>query len=200
MTIEDAIQSRRAIKAYDPDFQLSREEKDELLRLALHAPSAFNLQHVRLVEVSDPALRAQIREVGWNQAQMTEASMLVVVCAKLDSWEADARRVWEGAPEQVQDYMAGAIDNYYRGKPQVQRDETMRSCGLLAQTLMLAARGKGLDSCPMDGFDFDAVARLINLPANHVIGLMVAVGKRTLEPKPRVGKLPFDELVLRDRF
>ncbi len=200
MTIEEAIQSRRAIKAYDPDFQLSREEKDELLRLALHAPSAFNLQHVRLVEVSDPALRAQIREVGWNQAQMTEASMLVVVCAKLDSWEADARRVWEGAPEQVQDYMAGAIDNYYRGKPQVQRDETMRSCGLLAQTLMLAARGKGLDSCPMDGFDFDAVARLINLPANHVIGLMVAVGKRTVEPKPRVGKLPFDELVLRDRF
>lgn len=52
----------------------------------------------------------------------------------------------------------------------------------------------------MDGFDFDAVARLINLPANHVIGLMVAVGKRTVEPKPRVGKLPFDELVLRDRF
>ncbi len=200
MTIEDAIQSRRAIKAYDPDFQLSREEKDELLRLALHAPSAFNLQHVRLVEVSDSALRAQIREVGWNQAQMTEASMLVVVCAKLDSWEADARRVWEGAPEQVQDYMAGAIDNYYRGKPQVQRDETMRSCGLLAQTLMLAARGKGLDSCPMDGFDFDAVARLIKLPANHVIGLMVAVGKRTVGPKPRVGKLPFDELVLRDRF
>ncbi|MCQ4235212.1 nitroreductase family protein [Pseudomonas stutzeri] len=200
MTIEEAIQSRRAIKAYDSDFQLSREEKDELLRLALHAPSAFNLQHVRLVEVSDPALRAQIREVGWNQAQMTDASMLVVVCAKLDRWEADVRRVWEGAPEQVQDYMAGAIDNYYRGKPQVQRDETMRSCGLLAQTLMLAARGKGLDSCPMDGFDFDAVARLINLPANHVIGLMVAVGKRTVEPKPRVGKLPFDELVVRDRF
>lgn len=42
---------------------------------------------------------------------------------------------------------------------------------------MLVARGQGLDSCPMDGFDFDAVARLINLPDNHVIGLMVAVGK-----------------------
>lgn len=200
MNIQEAIQTRRAVKAYDPEFKLSREEKDELLRLALLAPSAFNLQHVRLVEVSDPALRAHIREVGWNQAQMTDASMLVVVCAKLDSWEADARRVWDGAPEQVQDYMAGAIDNYYRDKPQVQRDETMRSCGLMAQTLMLAARGKGLDSCPMDGFDFDAVARLINLPANHVIGLMVAVGKRTVEPKPRVGQLPFDERVIRDRF
>lgn len=200
MQIEEAIQTRRAVKAYDTSFKLSREEKNELLQMALLAPSAFNLQHVRLVEVSDPALRAQIREVGWNQAQMTDASMLVVVCAQLDSWEKNVRRVWEGAPNEVQDYMAGAIDNYYRGKPQVQRDEAMRSCGLMAQTLMLAARGKGLDSCPMDGFDFDAVGKLINLPDNHAIAMMVAVGKRTVEPKPRVGKLPLDEVIIRDRF
>ncbi|WP_312451310.1 nitroreductase family protein [Stutzerimonas nitrititolerans] len=200
MHIDEAIQSRRAVKAYDSSFQLSREEKDELLRLALLAPSAFNLQHVRLVEVSDPALRAQIRQVGWNQAQMTDASMLVVVCAQLDSWEKNVRRVWEGTPSEVQDYMAGAIDTYYRDKPQVQRDETMRSCGLMAQTLMLAARGKGLDSCPMDGFDFEAVGKLINLPENHVIAMMVAVGKRAVDPKPRVGKLPFDEVIIRDRF
>jgi len=200
MHIEEAITTRRAVKGYDPAFVLSAEEKNDLLRLALLAPSAFNLQHVRLVEVSDPALRAQIREAGWGQAQMTDASMLVVVCAQVDSWEKNVKRVWEGAPPEVQDYMAGAIDAYYRDKPQVQRDETMRSCGLMAQTLMLAARGKGLDSCPMDGFDFDAVARLIRLPANHVIGLMVAIGKQTIEPKPRIGKLPFDEVVLRNHF
>ncbi|MDF3936936.1 nitroreductase family protein [Pseudomonas citronellolis] len=200
MHIDEAIRSRRAIKGYDASFSLSREEKDELLQLALLAPSAFNLQHVRAVEVSDPQLRAHIREVAWGQAQVTDASMLVVVCAQLDSWERNARRVWDGAPQEVQDYMAGAIDGYYRGKPQVQRDETMRSCGLFAQTLMLAARGKGLDSCPMDGFDFDAVAKLINLPDNHVIGLMVAVGKQTVAAKPRVGKLALDEAVIRDRF
>ncbi|MNR14240.1 putative NAD(P)H nitroreductase MhqN [compost metagenome] len=96
--------------------------------------------------------------------------------------------------------MAGAIDTYYRGKPQVQRDEVMRSCGLVAQTLMLAARGKGLDSCPMDGFDFDAVADLIRLPENHAIGLMVAVGKQAIEARPRIGKLAFDEAVIRNRF
>ena len=200
MHIEEAITTRRAVKGYDPAFVLSAEEKNDLLRLALLAPSAFNLQHVRLVEVSDAALRAQIREAGWGQAQMTDASMLVVVCAQVDSWEKNVKRVWEGAPSEVKDYMAGAIDAYYRDKPQVQRDETMRSCGLMAQTLMLAARGKGLDSCPMDGFDFDAVAKLIRLPANHVIGLMVAIGKQTIEPKPRIGKLPFDEVVLRNHF
>ena len=51
-----------------------------------------------------------------------------------------------------------AIDQYYRGKDQVQRDEAMRSCGIAAQTLMLAAKSMGYDSCPMDGFDFDEVA------------------------------------------
>ncbi len=196
----EAIQTRRSTRGYDPEFILSQAEKDELLELALLAPTAFNLQHVRLVEVSDPALRAQIRAVGWDQAQITEASMLVVVCAQLDSWEQNAERVWEGAPEEVKAFMVGAIDGYYRDKPQVQRDEVMRSCGLVAQTLMLAARAKGLDSVPMDGFDFAAVGELIKLPANHVIGLMIAVGKRNVEHKPRVGKLPFTETVLHNTF
>ncbi|WP_375740486.1 nitroreductase family protein [Pseudomonas boanensis] len=200
MHIDDAIRSRRAIKGYDTNHSLSREEKDELLQLALLAPTAFNLQHVRLVEVSDPALRQRIRDVAWDQAQVTEASMLVVVCARLDAWEKDAARVWADAPQPVQDSMAGAIDTYYRDKPRVQRDEVMRSCGLVAQTLMLAARGKGLDSCPMDGFDFDAVADLIRLPENHTIGLMVAVGKQAIEAKPRIGKLAFDEAVIRNQF
>ncbi|AOE88012.1 nitroreductase family protein [Pseudomonas sp. TCU-HL1] len=200
MHIDEAIRSRRAIKAYDTNHSLSREEKDELLQLALLAPTAFNLQHVRLVEVSDPALRQRIRDVAWDQAQVTEASMLVLVCARLDAWEKDAARVWAEAPQPVQDFMSGAIDTYYRGKPQVQRDEVMRSCGLVAQTLMLAARGKGLDTCPMDGFDFDAVADLIRLPENHAIGLMVVVGKQAVAARPRIGKLAFDEAVIRNQF
>lgn len=64
---------------------------------------------------------------------------------------------------------------------------------------MLVARGQGLDSCPMDGFDFDAVARLINLPDNHVIGLMVAVGKKAVEPYAQ-RQAAAEELVIRDRF
>ncbi|QEY65446.1 nitroreductase family protein [Metapseudomonas lalkuanensis] len=200
MHIDDAIRSRRAIKNYDTRYSMSREDKDALLELALLAPTAFNLQHVRLVEVSDPALRQRIRDVAWDQAQVTEAAMLVIICARLDAWEQDSARVWAEAPQPVQEFMAGAIDTYYRGKPQVQRDEVMRSCGLVAQTLMLAARGKGLDSCPMDGFDFDAVADLIRLPENHAIGLMVAVGKQTAPARPRIGKLAFDEAVIRDQF
>ncbi len=96
--------------------------------------------------------------------------------------------------------MAGAIDQYYRDRPQTQRDEVMRSAGIFAQTLMLLAQEHGLDSCPMDGFDFDAMAKLVNLPEDHVVCLMIAVGKSASEPYPRVGKLPFDEVIIQNTF
>ena len=81
-----------------------------------------------------------------------------------------------------------------------ERDEAMRSCGIAAQTLMLAARDMGYDSCPMDGFDFDAVAELINLPEHHVVAMFVAIGKAVKPAWPRPGQLPLSEVVIADRF
>ena len=196
----DAIRTRRAVKHFDPAHRLTAAEEQTLFELALTAPSAFNLQHGRLVKVDDPALRQSIREVAWNQAQVTDASLLLVLTADLASWRKHAGRIWQEAPGPVQDFMTGAIDAYYRDKPLVQRDETMRSGGILAQTLMLAARAMGYDSCPMDGFDFDAVARLVNLPDDHVIVMMVAICKALEPARPRIGKLPVDEVVVRNRF
>lgn len=79
----------------------------------------------------------------------------------------------------------------------VQRDEAMRSCGLAAQTLMLAAKSMGYDSCPMDGFDFDAVGRL---PEDHVITMFVAIGKSTQPSWPRGSHLLFERVVLTRSF
>lgn len=148
MHIFDAIRSRRAVKYFDPEFKLSAEKQTELLDLAMQSPTAFNLQHWRFVVVDDPTIRQQIRAVAWDQAQVTDASMLVILCADVNSWEKNAARVWAGAPDAVREMMVPAIDAYYRDKPQVQRDEIMRSCGIAGQTLMLAARAMDLDSAP----------------------------------------------------
>ena len=69
----------------------------------------------------------------------------------------------------------------------ISRDEAMRSCGFAAQTIMLAARQMGLDSCPMVGFEYDELAELINLPENHMIVMMVVVGKRAENAAERGG-------------
>jgi len=199
MKTEEAIRYRRAVKQYDPAHQMSDDEINKLLSLALLSPTAFNIQNWRFVIVSDPELRKQIREVAWDQSQVTDTSLFIVMCADLNSWKQPAR-YWVNAPKEVQEFMIPAIDDYYRGKEQVQRDEAMRSCGIVAQTLMLAAKSMGYDSCPMDGFDFKKVAELIHLPDDHVIAMFVAIGKCTKEAWPRPGQLDLDEVVIKNRF
>ena len=200
MKTVDAIRSRRAVKHYDANHDMTEEEVNELLSLAVLSPTAFNIQNWRFVVVTDPALRKQIREVAWDQAQVTDTSLFIVLCADLKSWEKQPGRYWVNAPQEVQEFMIPAIDDYYRGKDQVQRDEAMRSCGIVAQTLMLAAKSMGYDSCPMDGFDFDKVADLIHLPEDHVIAMFVAIGKGTKEAWPRPGQLGLDEVVIKNSF
>lgn len=76
----------------------------------------------------------------------------------------------------------------------------MRSCGMAAQTIMLAAKEMGYDTCPMDGFDYDAVGKLINLPPNHAVAMFVAVGKPTQAAWGRPSAIPEKEAVIIDRF
>jgi nitroreductase len=76
----------------------------------------------------------------------------------------------------------------------------MKSCGFAAQTIMLAAKQMGLDSCPMGGFEYDEIAKIINLPEDHIIVMMVIVGK-ALEPAgQRGGQLAIDEVVFENKF
>jgi len=196
----DAIEQRRAIKQFDPSHRLSETEEARLLSAALLSPTAFNIQNWRLVAVRDPALRQQIRAHAWDQAQVTDASLLLVLCADLNAWEREPARYWRNASDGVRDFMLPAIDAYYRDRDQVQRDEAMRSCGILAQTLMLGAKSLGYDSCPMDGFDFEAVGKLIRLPDDHVMAMMLAVGKATAPAWPRGGQLTLDQVMLKNTF
>lgn len=200
MSVATAIETRRAVKSFDPEHRMTQEEIDRLMSLAMLAPTAFNIQNWRFVLVQDPELRKQVRAVSWDQAQVTDASLLVVLTADLKSWEKQPERYWANVTQPVRDYLVSAIDQYYRGKEQVQRDEGMRSCGIAAMALMLAATEMGYGSCPMDGFDFDAVAKLLNLPANHTPAMFVAIGKGIKEAYPRGGQLAMDEVVIRNKF
>lgn len=196
----EAIKNRRSIKEYDPQHVMSAEEKEQLLSLAMLSPTAFNIQNWRYVIISDIDLRNKIKEAAWGQPQITDASLLIILCADLKAWEKEPIRYWKNSPEEVKDFVLPAIEGYYKNKDQVQRDEAMRSCGIAAQTLMLSAKSMGYDSCPMDGFDFGAVAELINLPNDHVISMFVAVGKATKEAWERPGQLELSDVVIDNRF
>ncbi len=200
MNVSQAIQERRSVKAYDPQHKMTEAEIQQLLSLAMLSPTAFNIQNWRFVVVTDPALRKEIRKVSWDQAQVEDASILIVLTADLKAWEKAPERYWQNAPKPVQDFLVPAIGQYYTGNELVQRDEAMRSCGMAAMTIMLAAKEMGYDTCPMDGFDFDAVAKLLNLPDDHTPVMFVVVGKALKPAQPRGGQLAMNEVVIYNKF
>ena len=200
MNVSTAIKSRRAIKAFDPSHRISKDETEQLLSLALLSPTSFNIQNWRFLMVCDPELRRQIRAVAWDQAQVTDASLLIVLTADLKSWAKEPARYWRNAPQPVQEFILPAIEQFYNGHEQVQRDEAMRSCGIVAMTLMLAAQEMGYASCPMVGFDFDKVGKLINLPVDHVVAMFVTIGKGVKDAWARDGRIAMSEAVITDRF
>ncbi len=200
MNVQEAIQNRRAVKSFDAAHKMSDADFKKLMDMTLMAPSSFNIQHWRFVRVTDAAKRQAIREAAWNQSQITDASEVLIICADIKAWEKDPTQYFNGAPAEVQKSLADMMVNFYNGREWIQRDEAMRSVGIVAQTLMLAAQEIGYDTCPMIGFDQDAVAKIINLPSDHAIGMIVTIGKKTEESRPRVGKLAFDTLVKTNGF
>ncbi|MCJ8329595.1 MAG: nitroreductase family protein [Lentisphaeria bacterium] len=196
----EAIESRRSIKLYDADHEMTDVEIDKLLSLAMLSPTAFNIQNTRFLIVRDPAIRQEIREASWDQEQVTDASLLIVLCADLKAWDKDPARYWEKAPQDIQELLVPTIGDYYADKDDVQRDEAMRSCGIAAQTLMLTAKAMGYDSCPMDGFDFEKVGEIVNLPEDHIISMFVVIGKGIQDAWERPGQLPMDEVCIQNSF
>lgn len=199
MEILEAIEKRRAIKHFDTEHRMSDAEINQLMSTTILSPTSFNIQNWRFVIVQDPALRQEIRKAAWDQAQVSEASLLIVLCADNKSWE-EPERYWETAPEETRNFLVNAIKGFYKDRKDLVRDEAMRSCGIAAQTIMLTAKSMGYDSCPMVGFDFDKVAELINLPQDHVVSMLVVVGKAIQEAYPRGGQLPLEEVVIHDKF
>ncbi len=200
MDVLDTIEARRSTRHFDPEHRMSAAEFDALMHYVRCAPTAFNIQNWRFVAVQDTELRAEIRQAAWNQPQITEASLLLVLCLDLKSWAKSPHHYWRNAPPHVAESMVRQIEHFYRDDAQLQRDEGMRSCGIAAQTAMLAAKGLGYDSCAMDGFDFKRVAHLINLPPDHRISLIVTIGKAVNPPYPRSGPVANADVVFRDTF
>ncbi len=196
----EAIETRRSIRSFDPKHKMSAKERKKLLSLAMLSPTALNIQNWRFVVVEDKKLREKIRKAAWDQPQVTDSSLFVILCADTMSWKKRPERYWRKRGKRDRDTHVEVTLDFYEGRDEFQRDEAIRSCAMAAQTLMLAARAMGYDSCPMDGFDFDKVARLIKLPKDHIITMVVDIGKATEEPPVRAGQLPMKEVVIKDRF
>ena len=177
----DCILSRSSTKYYDPTATLSDDQIRELVRIGTSAPTSFHLQNWRFIAVRSPEAKARLRPIAWNQAPITEAAVTFIVCGQLADSSVIPERL---APlveagimpaKTVPEWEIPARDLYME-YPQRQRDEAVRTGTFGAAAMMYAARGLGLGSTPMIGFDAEAVAREFGLAGDEVPVMLLSVG------------------------
>jgi nitroreductase len=202
LDVLQAVFRRRSVKYFDGSYRMPEEDETKLLEATIQSPTSFNVQHWRFVILRDSELRSRIRhEFAGGQAQITDASLLVLFTADVKSWEKAPERYWHNTTDDVRGRLVGAIGPFHIARgDEYQRDEAHWSIGMAMQTLMLAAQELGYESCPMIGYNLEEVAKLVNLPEDHVMGPMVAIGKGIKDPWPKPGQLPLNEVVFEDRF
>lgn len=194
MEFSEIIQQRRSIKSYQPGKEISDAELKELMQEVVLSPSSFNMQHWTFIAVRDTEIRESIQQAAWGQEQVGTCSVLLVICGKLDAYK-DAPKIYQGTPQGVQEKVLPMIKNFYDGKEQLQRDEAIRSASLAAMVLMLAAHNRGWATVPMIGFDPEAVSKLVNLKSNYIPVMLMTLGYKKDDPRPRDYRRPIEEVV-----
>ena len=194
MEFSEIVQQRRSIKSYLPDKEISDAELKELMQEVVLSPSSYNLQHWTFIAVRDNSLKEKIQAAAWGQEQVLTCSVLLVVCGKLNAYQ-DAPEIYKDTPQGIQEKVLPIIKDFYDGKGQLQRDEAIRSASLAAMILMLAAQNRGWATVPMIGFDPEAVSKLANLRPNYIPAMLMTLGYKKDDPRPRDYRRPIEEIV-----
>lgn len=196
----EAIKTRRAIKKFDNAYKMTAEQVNSLMKLTILSPTSYNQQNWRFITVTDQSVKEEISKAARGQPQPSDGSLVIILCGNMSAWKEEPLRYWKNSTAEKQEHVKNALHAKYSDSPQNRRDEAIRSCGFAGQTIMLAARQMGLDSCPMVGFEYDELAKIINLPDDHMIVLMIVVGKAAEPANPRGGQLALDEVVFENKF
>ncbi len=175
-----ALEWRYATKKFDASRIIPAPIWQALERSLVLAPSSFGLQPWKFFVVDDSALRAKLRAAAWNQAQITDASHLVVLARRSPLEVADVaafiQRLSEvrGAPlESLAGYRA-MIEGFITAPTFRADDWTARQVYIALGGFLSAAALLGVDACPMEGFDPKVFDDLLGLPSQGYRATVVA--------------------------
>ncbi|MCX7794276.1 MAG: nitroreductase family protein [Thermodesulfovibrionales bacterium] len=204
MDVIGAIRTRRSINFFDPSKKIPEDGLKELIEISNLAPSSFNLQPWKVIIVTDPEKKKILRKCAFDQPKVEEASAVLIIIADPASVEENIERVLNSW--QQLGYMRQEMRGVYKdmasklyGEPASLKRKlfAVKNASLFAMTLMLAAKGLGFDTHPMDGFDEDCVKREFNIPEDKIIPMLIAVGylREGITLLPRAWRRDYTEFV-----
>lgn len=205
--IRQALAWRYATKQFDTEKKLSTEEIDGLLETMRMAPTSFGLQPWKAILVKDPELRKKLRDAGWGQAQVTDASHFVVLAVRktidekyVDEYLALVAKTRGITVGDLAGFRQMLVKFVNGSDPIWLREWAARQAYIALGFALEAAALQNIDAAPMEGFDpqkFDEILGLAALDLESKV--MVGFGYRSAEDKyAELAKVRFprEELVV----
>ncbi len=185
LTIVEAIETRRSIRNYVQE-PTNQDDLATILRLTSLAPSSGNAQPWRLVVIQNKDLQQQLRNVAYDQQQITGAPVVVVFYSDMEDMLAKAEEtVHPGmGEEQVKLRAEGTRQNFSQMSIEQRAHWANGQTNIALGFFLLAAHGIGYSTSPMLGFMPDKVKELLNLPPHVEVAAIVALGRAAEEGFP----------------
>lgn len=166
------LQWRYAAKKMNPAKKVPQEKVERILEAARLAPTSSGLQPFEIIVVTDPAVRAKIQPIAWNQAQITEGSQLLVFAA-WDNYTADRINMMFDLTndqrgfknEGWENYRQMLLNSYPQRDAEVNFQHAARQAYIGMSAALIAAAFEEVDSTPMEGFDPNALDEILGLRA-----------------------------------
>jgi nitroreductase len=186
------LQWRYAVKKFDPSKKIPTEAWDVLEQSLILTPSSFGLQPWKFFVVDNPALRQELLANSWNQAQVVEASHLVVLAIKKEMGDAEVDRYIQDMSDKRNvpiDGLAG-LNKMIKGfmanpdKGFTTDEWAIRQVYIAIGQFMTSAAMLGIDTCPMEGFNPAKYDEILGLTAQGYASVLVCpAGYRAADDK-----------------
>ena len=160
MNLIDSLNWRYATKKMDPAHPVPQDKVDRIVEAARLAPTSSGLQPFEIISVTSPKVRAKIREIGWNQAQITDGSHLLVFAA-WDNYTVErinhmfdlTNAVRGFKNEGWESYRQMLLSSYPQRDAELNYQHAARQAYSALGVALMAAAEAQVDCTPMEGFD-----------------------------------------------
>jgi len=186
MDILEKLKWRYATKKFDATAYVS-QEKLNLIKEAFNlTATSYGLQPIKLVIIKNKELQAELVEHSMNQAQVGQASHILVFCieTKIDSAfiESYFNRIKDirNTPDKILNPFKDFLIQDFKDKPSSYiKDWAIKQAYLAMGNLLTVCAIENIDSCPMEGFTperYDEILDLTNKGLESV--LVMPIGYR----------------------
>ncbi|MDO5045356.1 NAD(P)H-dependent oxidoreductase [Campylobacter sp.] len=194
MDFLEAMRFRHACKIFDENKKISEQDFDFILEAGRLSPSSTGLEQWDFWVVQNSKLRQDIRKVSWNQIQITSCSHLLVILAKISEVKPISEYIKKmikrrddkdvEAIAQREKFYQEFLTANFKNDDELTYHWSSKQSYIAAANMMTAAASLGIDSCPIEGFDADALNKTLELDiSKQRVALMIPFGYR-LNPQP----------------